>query len=82
MFENGRTCGGNNQYPLRVQDIIENFFVSFFTIEQTMRAGRSQKFPNDVYQLWRSLNGKNEFPMDDMVKFGTVKDLIMMGAAV
>jgi len=80
VFQNGRTCGGNNQYPLRVQDIIENFFVSFFTHEGEV-GGRSQKFPNDVYRLWRFLNGKQEFPMDDMVKHGTVKDLMMMGAA-
>ena len=80
VFESGRSCPGNNEYPQRVNDIIDNFFISFFS-----RAGevsdRSQKFPNDVHLLWRYLNGKQHFPMDDMVKHGTVTDLVMMGAA-
>ncbi len=81
VFESGRVCSGTNTFPTRVQDIVENFFVSFFTREGVMIKDRSQKFPNDILELWRHINGKREFPLDDMVKMGTVKDLIMMGAA-
>lgn len=80
IFANGRSCPGNNEYPQRVNDIIENFFISFFSHAGEV-SGRSQKFPNDAHLLWRYLNGKQHFPMDDMVKHGTVTDLIMMGAA-
>uniref|UniRef100_A0A6M3LYQ0 PRTRC system protein B n=1 Tax=viral metagenome TaxID=1070528 RepID=A0A6M3LYQ0_9ZZZZ len=80
IFGNGRSCGGDNEYPQRVNDTIENFFISFFSRDGEV-SGRSQKFPNDVQRLWSYLNGKKHFPMNDMVKHGTVTDLIMMGAA-
>lgn len=78
IFENGRSCPGSNKYPIRVADIVEWFFVSFFTAAANLQ-GRSLKYPNNIIQLWKSLDGKKTFPLDDLVKHGTVGDLMNMG---
>ena len=77
VFENGRTCPGNNRYPHRVGDIVENFFISFFSHDGEV-SNRSVKYKDDVTRLWMFLNGKKKFPTDDMVKHGTIHDLMMM----
>jgi PRTRC genetic system protein B len=76
VFENGRTCSGNNQFPHRVADIVENFFISFFSLEGDLM-NRSIKYKDDVTRLWMFLNGKKKFPIEDLVKHGTVQDLMM-----
>ncbi|GAI34780.1 unnamed protein product [marine sediment metagenome] len=39
---------------------------------------RSNQYPNNIVQLWESLDNKKRFPAGDLVKIGTIKDLIEM----
>ena len=77
LYQNGRSCPGNHRYPQRVADIVESFFVSFFSHEADLK-NRSQTFPNNIAQLWEFLDKKRKFPLDDLVRHGTVKDLMQM----
>ena len=77
VHDNGRSCSGNHRYPTRPADIPLSFFVSFFT---RMGGGenRSQRFPFSVVELWEYLDNKKKFPNTDLVKHGTVRDLMEM----
>ncbi len=77
IFRNGRSCPGSHKYPTRVADIVQSFFISFFSATADLQ-GRSQKFPKNVIDLWKFLDGKRQFPTDDLVKFGTIGDLMNM----
>ncbi len=78
VFRNGRTCPGSNKYPERVADVVQSFFVSFFSATADLK-GRSKKYPSNVILLWKSIAGRKTFPNDDLVQFGTVGDLLKMG---
>jgi len=75
VYDNGRSCPGNNRYPTRAADIVESFFISFFTSAADVR-NRSVKFSNNIILLWDYLDKKKRFPNDDLVKHGKVKDLM------
>lgn len=77
IFNDGRSCPGSNKYPARVADIVQSFFISFFSQTADLR-NRSKKFPDNVLALWKDLDGKKKFPFDDLVKHGTVSDLMVM----
>ena len=77
IFSNGRSCPGSHRYPARVADIVESFFVSYFTTTAEL-SDRSRKYPDNVVRLWKSLDKKKKFPMQDLVEQCTVKDLLMM----
>lgn len=75
IHENGRSCPGDHKYPTRVADIVESFFISFFSVGGDS-SNRSKKFPYDISLLWAHLDNKKIFPKDDLVVHGTVKDLM------
>lgn len=75
MYADGRSCPGSHSYPNRVADIPESFFVSFFT-HAADRENRSNKYPEDILGLWKHLNGKQTFPLDDLVELATIADLL------
>ena len=77
IHENGRSCAGTHKYPNRVADMVQSFFTSFYTATADLR-NRSQMFPQDVVSLWEHLDNKKRFPMADLVKHGTVRDLMEM----
>jgi len=77
IHNNGRSCQGSHTYPARVGDIVQSFFISFFSQTADLR-NRSQKFPNNVINLWEFLDGKRKYPMDDLVHLATVRDLMNM----
>lgn len=77
IFSNGLTCPGSHKYPARVADIVQSFFVSFFSRTADLR-DRSQRFPDNIVKLWKSLDEKKKFPMADLVQHGTIKDLMNM----
>jgi len=78
IFANGRSCPGSNQYPEKVEKIIEMYFLSFFTRAAEYR-GRSRKYPLDIEQLRKELDKKPRYPLEDLVQIGTVKNLIELG---
>ena len=77
IFNNGRSCPGSHQYPARISDVVPSFFVSFFSATADL-SHRSQKYPKNVLQLWKYLDGKKEFPNDDLIEHGTIADLMTM----
>jgi len=77
LFSDGRSCPGDHRYPERVTDIVQSFFMSFFT-RAADRRNRSQMFEHDVVLLWEYLDNKKTFPMKDLVRHGTVRDLMNM----
>lgn len=75
VFNNARTCPGNNKYPDRPADIVESFFISFFS-EAANLYGRSLRHPKNIIDLWRELDGKKQFPMNNLVEFAKISDLM------
>ncbi len=75
VYADGRSCPGNHRYPTRVADIVESFFISFFSSAADVR-NRSVKFPNNIILLWEYLDKKKTFPKDDLVRHGKVTDLM------
>ena len=75
LFQDGSTCAGSHRFPSNVDDIPESFFASFFTTTAHSN-GRSQKYPHNLMDLWRELEGKRKYPVSDLVRCGTVKDII------
>ena len=70
-FANGRVCPGTHRFPDRVEEVPESFFRSFFSLTGDT-SDRSRKHPHDLHQLWREIDGGNEYPMDDLVEKCTV----------
>ncbi len=76
LYQDGRSCPGNHEYPTRVADIVESFFISFFSRTADLQ-NRSLRFPENVIDLWEYLDKKKTYPKADLVKHGTVKDLML-----
>lgn len=79
VFQNGLTCAGNNQYPVRIADTVQSFFISFFTAAAGL-TGRSKRFPKSILSMWEILDKEHaqEYPLDDLVHLGTIKDLLLI----
>ena len=66
VFENGLVCAGTHAFPQDVSDIPEDFFRSFFSRTGDYRE-RSHRHPEDIIGLWREIDAKADFPMEDLV---------------
>lgn len=77
IHEDGRSCAGTHKYPAMVADMVPSFFTSFFSAAANLR-NRSVKYPGNIAQLWDFLDNKKRFPVGDLVKIGTIKDLMNM----
>ena len=77
IFDSGRSCPGNHKYPTRIQDVIESFFISFFSPTADLTK-RSKKYPKSVVELWDSLDEQKVYPLDDLVEHGKIQDLMQM----
>lgn len=75
IFGNGNACPGTHKYPAKVSDIPESFFLSFFSMEANY-SGRSKSHPDSLLALWKELDGKKRFPLGDLVKAGTLEDIM------
>jgi len=75
VFHDGRTCAGSHRYPDRIDEIPESFMVSFFTVDAQWQ-GRSQRYPNDLLQLWQEIDGKRRYPLGDLVPLGKLEEII------
>ncbi|MBI4294662.1 MAG: hypothetical protein HY669_00670 [Chloroflexi bacterium] len=74
LFDNGSSCAGTHKYPDDPDEVTESFFASFFTREGGK--GRSRRHPNDLLALWQELDGKNRYPLRDLVPVGTVAKIL------
>ncbi len=75
IFHDGRSCQGTHKYPLKVEDIPNSFFSSWFTVDAHIK-GRSVKFPDNLLTLWEYLDGRKRYPLDDLVQCGTLADIL------
>ena len=75
VFWDGRTCPGTHKFPEKTEEIPESFFTSFFSPEADFR-GRSRKYPDDLLRLWEELDGKQRYPLKDLVPLGKVEDIM------
>ena len=41
-----------------------------------MHTDRSQKYPDNLLKLWEEIDGKSKYPLKDLVKLGTLADLL------
>lgn len=71
MFRNGRACPGNHEFPREVSRIPESFFQSHFSLTGDSR-DRSRSHPDNLHELWKEIDGKDEYPMEDLVEQGNI----------
>ena len=71
VFRDGRVCPGSHRFPEEVGRIPESFFRSFFSLTGDSR-DRSKKHPNNLQALWEEIDGKTEYPAEDLVPQCTV----------
>ena len=71
VFRDGRVCPGSHRFPEEVGLIPESFFQSFFSLTGDIR-DRSKKHPDNLQALWEEIDGKTEYPMEDLVPQCTV----------
>ena len=71
VFRDGRVCPGSHRFPEEVGLIPESFFQSFFSLTGDSR-DRSKKHPDNLQALWEEMDGKTEYPMEDLVPQCTV----------
>ncbi len=71
VFSNGRVCPGSHKFPEEVGLIPESFFQSYFSGTGDTRE-RSKKHPDNLHALWEELDGKTEYPVEDLVPQCTV----------
>ena len=66
VFRDGRVCPGSHKFPDRVEEIPESFFQSYFSGTGDSWE-RSKKHPDNLHALWEELDGKTEYPVEDLV---------------
>ena len=71
VFGDGRVCPGSHRFPEEVGLIPESFFQSYFSLTGDSR-NRSKKHPENLLALWEEIDGKNEYPTEDLVPQCTV----------
>ena len=71
VFGDGRVCPGSHRFPEEVGLIPESFFQSFFSLTGDSH-NRSKKHPDNLQALWEELDGKTEYPVEDLVPQCTV----------
>ena len=75
VFRDGRVCPGSHHFPDDVGRIPESFFQSFFSLTGDTKE-RSKKHPDSLQSLWEELDGKTEYPVEDLVPQCTVADAL------
>ena len=71
VFGDGRVCPGSHRFPEEVGLIPESFFQSFFSLTGDS-PNRSKKHSDNLQSLWEELDGKTEYPVEDLVRQCTV----------
>ena len=77
IFGDGRVCPGNHEFPSEVEEIPKSFFQSFFSRTADSH-NRSQSHPENLQELWQEIDGKEEYPLEDLVPQCTVADAMAL----
>ena len=75
VFRDGRVCPGSHHFPEDVGRIPESFFQSFFSLTGDTQE-RSKKHPENLQALWEEIDGRTEYPAEDLVPQCTVADAL------
>ena len=75
LFGDGRACPGTHRFPVKIGEIPESFFTSFFSMEASS-GGRSKKHPDSLFRLWEELDGEKRYPLKDLVPMGKIEDIM------
>ncbi len=75
VFRDGRVCAGSHKFPDDAGEIPESFFRSYFSLTGDSN-DRSKKHPDDLQALWEEIDGKTEYPAEDLVPQCTVAEAI------
>ncbi len=75
VFRDGRVCPGSHRFSEEVGLIPESFFQSYFSLTGDSR-DRSKKRPDNLQALWEEIDGKTEYPTEDLVPQCTVAHAI------
>ena len=71
VFRDERVCPGSHKFPEQVELIPESFFQSYFS--GTGDTGnRSKRHPDNLHAIWEEIDGKTEYPIEDLVPQCTV----------
>jgi len=70
VFDNGKICPGNVNFPPCSAQTIHKAANMFFASEfnQDLMQGRSAEYQENVFRLWEAIDDQDEFPLDDLVK--------------
>lgn len=80
VFQSGRVCTGSHGFPADPAKVPEEFFRSFFSVTGDTATGKSQRFPDDIGELWNELNGGTAYPVEDLVPQLRVADALRLAA--
>ncbi len=78
IFRDGGICTGSHKFPDAPELLPDEFFRSRFASGHT-GDGLSRKHPGDILALWEELDGRKEYPLDDLVPALTVGDARRLG---
>jgi hypothetical protein len=79
VFPTGRVCTGSHRFPIDPERIPGAFFESHFSVTADTARGKSRTHPDDVGRLWEELDGRSDFPADELVPQLTVADAQRLG---
>jgi hypothetical protein len=74
LHDDGTVCKGNHRFSPDPAAIPGDFFGSYFATEITGR-GRSRRHPDRLEDLWRELDGRESYPLDDLLPALTLREL-------
>ena len=80
VFATARVCTGSHLFPADPARVPEEFFRSHFSATADTAGGKSRRHPEDVGALWAELDGRDAFPLDDLVPALRVADAFRVGA--
>lgn len=74
VFESGKVCVGSHRFPSDPALVPEEFWRSRFSVTGDTARNKSREHPDDIGQLWQELQGRTEYPLDDLVPLLTVSE--------
>ena len=69
VWDDGRICRGDTPFPTCRPDTIHTAFKMFVEsrFNNHLVTGKSRSYPQNVIELWKTLDGKEEFPLSELV---------------
>ncbi len=74
----GTICRGNTPFPLAAPETVTAAYQAFWDSQfnHHWANGKCASYPNNVLHLWRTLDGDDLFPDDELLSCGTLNDII------